>query len=91
MLSGRTAKRCEGKRVDYLLRYRRDLTLIRKNFTVIGAISLDELAAVTGTLQISFSQFLMRCIDPRSVVMRFLRGGAPVCRVGPKRPKLVRR
>ena len=27
MLTGRTAKRREGKRADYLLRYRRDLTL----------------------------------------------------------------
>lgn len=27
VLSGRTAKRREGKRADYLLRYRRDLTL----------------------------------------------------------------
>ena len=27
VLAGRTAKRREGKRADYLLRYRRDLTL----------------------------------------------------------------
>ena len=89
MLFDRTAKRSEGKRVDYLLRYH--LTSIWQNFSVIGASFLDELVVVTGTLQIRFSQFLIRCTGPRSVVIRFPRGGAPVCRVGPKRPKLVRR